>query len=82
MTLEELKNFTNQEDIIIKANQKKVLINRKSNEIGSMNWDANDSSIIVKTKSQLTLDDYNKLHNQDYSKPTNKEMEIKYNRKY
>lgn len=79
MTLKELKNFTDQDDIIIKANQTKFLINRKSNEIGSMNWEANDSSIIVKTKAQLTLEDYNKLHNQDYSKSTNKEMEIKYN---
>ena len=79
MTIEELKYFDGTNDIILKTTQKEIFIYRKSSGNNPMDWEAGDSLIVVKTKAQLTLEDYKKLHNQDYSKSINKEMEIKYN---
>ena len=78
MTFEELKYYEGQDDIVIKTNQNKVLINRKSSKTSSMNWEASDSLITIKIQEQLTLEYYNKLNSQDLNKSANKEIEIKY----
>ena len=77
MTLEELKNYEGQNDIKVRTNQKEILINRKSSENGSINWDSSDSSIIVETRESISLEDYAKLSSQDIEQ-LNHTLEIKY----
>jgi hypothetical protein len=79
ITSDELQKYNGPNDVRIKTNQNEVVINRKSTFDNRMNWEANDSSIIVKTIEPITLEDYNKLSNKDYNKSVSKKMEIKFN---
>ena len=77
MTIEELKLYNGQNDIKLRTNQKDILINRKSGENGSMNWNTTDSSIIVESMESISLEDYAMLSSQDIEQ-LNHTSEIKY----
>jgi hypothetical protein len=79
MSLNELKNYVDPDDIILKTNQKEILINRETNKNGSMNWKSTDSSIIIKKQAPIFLEDYNKLSSKDIERLNNQIIEIKYN---
>lgn len=79
MTTEELKDYKGQNDIKIWTNQSEVLINRKANKDSTMNWEATDSSIIVKTQKSLSLDEFNELSEKEFEQLKAQYLEIKFN---
>ena len=79
MATEELKHYKDKNDIKIWTDESEVLINRKANSDSLMNWEATDSSIIVKTQKSISLDEYNKVNRQDFEKLNTQSFEIKFN---
>ena len=78
ISLEELKDYGGEKDIVLKTNKEEVLINRKPNEFNSMNWEAGDSLITIKIKNRVSNEDYNRLTLIEYFKVVNEEIKIKY----
>ena len=64
MSVEELKNYYGPDDIKIKTDQKEVLIYRKSSGVSSMNWEPNDSLIIIETKKLIALENKDTINTQ------------------
>jgi hypothetical protein len=61
ITLEELKSYKGSNEIRIKTHNQEILIERKTGMLDPMDWESNDSLIIVKTKEQVKWGKYNKL---------------------
>lgn len=61
ITLDELKNYKGSNEIRIKTYNQEILIERRTGILDPMEWESNDSLIIIKTKEQVKWDQYNKL---------------------
>ncbi len=61
ITLRELKNYTGSNEIRIKTYNQEIFIERRTEMLDPMEWQSNDSLIIVKTKEQVKFGQYSKL---------------------
>ena len=61
ITLRELKNYTCSNEIRIKTYNQEIFIERRTEMLDPMEWQSNDSLIIVKTKEQVKFGQYSKL---------------------
>lgn len=71
VTIDEIKMYRGEEDIRMKTIKDEVVINRKTNGLSSMKWEATDSSIAVQQKELVKIEGITKLDTNSYS--------IKYN---
>jgi hypothetical protein len=61
ITIDELKNYKGSNEIRIKTHNREVLIERRTGILDPMEWESNDSLIIIKTKEQVKWGHYKKL---------------------
>lgn len=71
VTIDEIKMYRGEEDIRMKTIKDEVVINRKTDGLSSMKWEATDSSIAVQQKELVKIEGITKLDTNSYS--------IKYN---
>ena len=62
MPLDELKNYSGQNEIRIRTNNQEILIERRSEMLKPMDWYLNDSLLVIKTKERVSqTENYDKL---------------------
>ena len=71
MTLEELKQFEGDNDIILTTNKGEVIINRNEEVFKTMNWVAKDSSLYIENIESVPIGDNENIRRQD---TTNQEI--------
>ena len=72
MTLEELKQFEGDNDIILTTNKGEVIINRNEEVFKTMNWVAKDSSLYIENIESVPIGDNENIRRQD---TTNQEID-------
>ena len=72
ITLEELKQFEGDNDIILTTNKGEVIINRNEEVFKTMNWVAKDSSLYIENIESVPIGDNENIRRQD---TTNQEID-------
>jgi hypothetical protein len=70
ITFDELKNYNGSNEVRIRTNNQEILIERRGEMLDPMNWELNDSLLVIKTKKQV-------YQQENYYKLVDKYTEIK-----
>ncbi len=71
VTIDEIKMYEGENDIKINTIKEEIVINRKTDGLSSIKWEATDSAIVVSQKELVKIEGITKLDTNSYS--------IKYN---
>ncbi len=66
ISLNELRTYSGDNDVMIRTYQEEIVINRKTTQTKSMSWESGDSSIIVSSKELIKSNDSITIDNKKY----------------